>query len=507
MIRHLPPLVSALLACSPAPRAQEPNVLPMQRAYHAGIYSGEIDAGGALRLYGGLGEMSTTLAGGFSGTLDEYETDATGTTFAAAQPFGGDYTVRGDGLALLDLNPANPGTELQPIWITPDGAVMHGVTSMAGTTAATLVLVAKGTGLSDATLSGTYRFVSQRVRFSGSDWNVEQDFGTATFDGAGNGTAAITNATWTNAGPSTSTMSGALSYVVQPDGALSIAGDQGAVLSDGEMFFLLQADLGGRVGMVFGVRVGTSYDFRDLTGRHSFLAHSFELDTTPNTPHTQTVFAEIGLTGTTANGGTWARAGVVVDNRATGGITLNPAAAFGSGTLGSTGRLQLTPGGYDLRVSDGARFFIGNRGTTTNTATHVFGARMCRPAAPIGTGTAGTGGRVPRLGMRTFPVLGNAGFAYAIENALPGSVAVVPIATAPSPGLPAFGGQVFVDPASVGYTPAVVLDAAGRGLTALPIPNNPALVSVGLWAQALVLDPLATGDIALSAGYGLTICR
>lgn len=502
--------------------AQEPNVLPLAKTYHVGMYTSEIEIpSGTLRLFGGIGSMTLTPGGIFSGSLDAYETDLLAGTIAKPNdPFSGEYSVRGSGICMLDLDPLNPGTDLGPTWITSDGSVLHAVTSIADNNAASLIAIEVGSGLSNATLAGNYRLVGQRVKFdasTSSGWRVDHEFGTATFDGFGSGAVSGTKVSYTGFGGTANPLSGPFTYTVANDGALTIGSSTGGCSADGELLFLITAEPTGEVGVLMGVRVGSSYDLQNLVGRHSFTGHRYELGaSSASLPRTTTIFGELSTAASSATNGTWNLEATAVATFPV-GQAVGPWVGSGAVLLGGVGlavnELTMSEPGrtWSLWSSQSGRFFVGREPGPH--AHQLFGSRQCPASIPAGSGTAGAGGAVPRLGMRTYPQLGNTSFAFAIEGGVGGALCAIPIATAGGPGLPAFGGTILIDPTTIGTTAVVVLGGtpgavgAGSGLAPLPIPNTLSLIGFELWAQALVFDAAATGDVALSNAYQAVVCR
>lgn len=507
-------MASSLTIASPA---QEPNVLPLAATFHVGNYSTEIEPlTGTLRLYGGFGSMVMSPTGTFAGNLAAFETDPVqGTVAIPSDPFGGTYSVRGDGICVLDLDVANPGTDLAPLWITPEGSVMHGVTSAAEPNAASVIAIEAGSGLSNATLQGTYQIVAQRIEFAsgaGGGWEIQHQYGTAVLDGMGAGTFTGFEYVDSGAGGAPVPVSAAFPYAVASDGALSIGGDSGACSADGELLFLMTAQASGRVGLLLGVRTGSGYDLQDLAGRYGFTTHGYELGAPSATlPRSRTLFGDLELAATSPVAGSWNFAGTEVETFPSG---QNVASWSGSGaaTLTAGGELSLANGGssWQLSVSASGRFVVGREpGAQLDM---VFGSRQCARSQPVGAGTSGAGGVVPSLGMRTFPGLGNASFAFAVEDGVGGALCATLVATASGPGLPVFGGTLVLDPNAIGLTIPFVMGGTpgaageGSGLAAFAVPGDPSLAGFELWAQALVFDAAALGGVALSNGYRAVLC-
>ena len=107
-------------------------------------------------------------------------------------------------------------------------------------------------------------------------------------------------------------------------------------------------------------------------------------------------------------------------------------------------------------------------------------------AEPFGTGCPGTGNLVPAIGGVGVPVLGNAAFALQVSKARPSSAAVL-IVDAARGGVVLPGGCTLYVPGFLA-TVAVPTDPSGVGTLPFGIPNDRALVGVGLFSQWAVLD-------------------
>jgi hypothetical protein len=129
----------------------------------------------------------------------------------------------------------------------------------------------------------------------------------------------------------------------------------------------------------------------------------------------------------------------------------------------------------------------------------------CPFPALYGAGSAGTGGLVPQLstiGGTARP--GNLDFAYQLDQALPGSVAILALGFAPT-SLPLFGGTLLVDPLS-GPLYVFASTAAGSTPIALPVPIQGNWQGISIYAQAAVIDAGVASGLALSNGVSFTIC-
>ncbi len=491
-----------------------PSVLDLQRSYHVGVYSATIAApGGAVALLAQFGSLDLHLGGAISGAFDTWEVTPSGTVFTPNDPFAGTYFVRPDGQAVFDLDPANPGTKLIDLWIAPDGSLLHTARADADPEALAVLAVAKSSGKSVASLNGSFAYAGQHLHLVGAALETTAMWGVITFDGVGGFTAAGMEMVATAAGSTTTPHTDVGNYTVAPDGAVTIDSDRGGMSDDGQMLFAGYAGTtGSEVGLAIAVRIGPSYDFHDLAGRYGLHAAGYTLGAGPALPRSTTQLAELTFAATSSSAGTWNGNGVLAEANPL-GQTLNPWTPGGTATLGSSGALQLTSGASTLAldVSANGRYLIGRAlGNATNL---LFAMRQCAVAAAYGTGTAGAGGRVPVLGMQTFPVLGNGNWALVLGNGLGGGIGLIPIALAPLPGVPVLGGLLWVDPATIGIIPLVLLGGAvgvpgaGQGQTPLALPSTPSLAGIPLFAQGLILDTAAPGGFAMSNGFRAELSR
>jgi len=129
----------------------------------------------------------------------------------------------------------------------------------------------------------------------------------------------------------------------------------------------------------------------------------------------------------------------------------------------------------------------------------------CPFPVSYGKGSPGTLGLVPQLtAPGGAPRLGNLTFGFQLDQGAAGSVAVLAIGFAPA-SLPLFGGTLLVDPLS---NLLFVFSPTGSGSTpiALPGPIQGNFDGITIFAQAVVVDAVASGGLALSNGVTFTIC-
>ena len=114
--------------------------------------------------------------------------------------------------------------------------------------------------------------------------------------------------------------------------------------------------------------------------------------------------------------------------------------------------------------------------------------------------------------MLTFPTVGNPAWGIQIDDCLGGGIAVIAIGFASLPGIPVFGGPIWIDPTGaviaallLSGTPGQPGDGAGEILVGLP--NVPSLAGTELFAQGIVIDAGGPEGFALTSGFRATVCR
>jgi ELWxxDGT repeat protein len=135
----------------------------------------------------------------------------------------------------------------------------------------------------------------------------------------------------------------------------------------------------------------------------------------------------------------------------------------------------------------------------------ALGAMAAAP--PWGTGCRGTGGLVPRIeGVGGAPVPGNASFGVEVQNALPLASAWLVLGFSPVE-LPLGGGcSLYVNLAPIALLFPRVTSGAGVATVALPVPLDPLLIGVQLFAQWAIADPAGGfSGLALTGGLKVVI--
>jgi YVTN family beta-propeller protein len=119
-----------------------------------------------------------------------------------------------------------------------------------------------------------------------------------------------------------------------------------------------------------------------------------------------------------------------------------------------------------------------------------------------GIGTAGCNGDVVLLG-NSEPRVANAGFALVADHGPVNGGGLLALGLAPA-SLPVAGVTLLVD-LSVGFFTFVPTDGLGVASYRLPIPANPALAGLPLYAQVAFVDACAPGGLSSSRGLSLSL--
>jgi ice-binding like protein len=136
-------------------------------------------------------------------------------------------------------------------------------------------------------------------------------------------------------------------------------------------------------------------------------------------------------------------------------------------------------------------------------------------AVPYGTSTPGCAGPLA-IGVNSMPQVGNASFAITCDNAPPnlsagpGGVLALSNAALATPVSMA-GADVWVDGAQTAHFPVIAgSNAAGATVIPIPIPNDPALAGLQVFAQFFWVGPsspppCAPGGISASNALAITV--
>jgi cytochrome c peroxidase len=120
-----------------------------------------------------------------------------------------------------------------------------------------------------------------------------------------------------------------------------------------------------------------------------------------------------------------------------------------------------------------------------------------------GSGTPGAGGNIPQVSAIEPPLVGNTNFTVGVSNALGNAPAVLVISSTDpgtGPAIPATGSLARV---SVNLSGSGA--GQGFGSVSLLIPDNPALIGSTFFGRWFVSDPNATGGVAVTPAFKMTI--
>lgn len=126
----------------------------------------------------------------------------------------------------------------------------------------------------------------------------------------------------------------------------------------------------------------------------------------------------------------------------------------------------------------------------------------------IGTGSPGSGANTPTMLGDTPPALGNTDFRIGVSNALGGSGAFLFLSLGAASGT--VGGIPYeIDPAKLFAIFPVVISGSGPGngvaTFPIPLPKNPALANLTVYAQWFIGDSSAIGGFAASPAATFTL--
>lgn len=162
----------------------------------------------------------------------------------------------------------------------------------------------------------------------------------------------------------------------------------------------------------------------------------------------------------------------------------------------------LHPGDLD---ADGDTDFV-----IIESASYLSGIHIVENRAHYGTGCAGGAGTP--MATITNPTLGAPAFSVGLTNAAPSSLAVLLLSINPTNTSPC-GLQVDIAPNALilvnGQLIAGLTSATGSGLWSTPLPNQPLLAGIVVYAQWAILDPVGSFafggvNLALSEGRAVT---
>lgn len=491
------------------------SVLDLQKDYHVGMYSGSISIpSGALNTFAGIGDLSLTGSGGMTFTIDTTEITPTSSSQTTSTSYSGSYTVLPSS-ELIFLETGNPN-EVR-FWIDAEGTVMTSTRTLTNDTEAlNIIALEKGAGMSNASMVGDYYFVSQTYTYENGTWEASTEWGLFNFDGLGFATISGDRLYATPAGSSVTPFSGTSSYSVSSDGTLQLDGEPGAVSADGELAFQVLADTNSEeIGWTIAVKIGSSYNHNDVVGRYGSTGHSIGVinpSNSPNRPRTTSGYGEVFLDATSSTAGTMQWDVLTIDGTGQ-AVSGGTGQWSGTTTLGNQGILTYLDGSIqnEFAASSSGRYIVG-RFNESNPDMSIS-IRVCPESRAYGVGTAGTGNETPELGMKTFPTIGNANWALTVEGGVGSGIGVVALAAGDAPGLAALGGQIWIDPLTVGFSGLLVLGGApgsaagGAGTVSVPLPNNPSIAGFRLFGQAVIIDAGGPQGFSMSKGFEAVVCQ
>lgn len=191
-----------------------------------------------------LGERGTIIfnaAGTFTINLTEHRACASGGIDIVTESGNGTYDCALDGTLLLDFAPATPGVEVVPFQMTWDRDILVMQDTDIGEPI-TLIAIRHGAGMTNADLNGAYALGGFGQEQVPGGVNSIVDFGTATFDGAGNFSATTSYREFGPGGMSTGSGSDSGSYSVLANGQIDLGGSGpvGMISPDGSVGFVAE---------------------------------------------------------------------------------------------------------------------------------------------------------------------------------------------------------------------------------------------------------------------------
>ena len=191
-----------------------------------------------------LGERGTVAfspAGTFTIDSTEHRACAAGGVDLVTDSRSGTYDCSLDGTLLLDFAPATPGSEVVPFQMTWERDIFVMQDTGFGEPI-TLIGIRHGDGMSNADLDGAYALAAFSQEQVSGGVRSQVDWGTASFDGAGNFSATNSNREFGPAGQFTGSGGDSGSYSVLADGQIDIGGSGpvGMISADGSVAFVAE---------------------------------------------------------------------------------------------------------------------------------------------------------------------------------------------------------------------------------------------------------------------------
>ena len=496
------------------------GVLPLDGRYRVGslytdFQSNCAAAGSTPELGSTRGEVTFGIDGRFTFTGASHEVCPNGQASTAPDVGAGRYFVGEDGRLTIDDAGATPGLDTFTLFLRSDAAVAVSARKVCDETAEVLVLVALSSGMSNSSLAGTYR--TARLRLSNANPHVTRgEVARAVFSAAGTYTESGTRRDVSPGGAVTSApYTGNGTFQVAVDGALTAnTSGWGAVAPDAEVFFWV-VHAGSEVELTVGVREGSAYASRLVQGAWGTcrLDHDFgSAAARPGVIATEYGTATLAPSG----GGSLAWDYERIETRQFGVRDCNDVTAPGAWSLAGSGQLSLTPTSdvpLDLAVSSDGTCAVGVSARPGSVGLCVALAR-CEWPRRFGRPTAGTARLAPSLfSLGGFPHVGNRSFAMLVAGGLGGAPGAVLTSLGDTPGLPLFGGTVWIDPTRLALQFPIALSGppavpgVGAAGVFLPLPTTPSAAGLRLVSQAFLIDGGAPAGIAMTPGLDVIVSR
>ena len=492
----------------PSPKASSPSKATTASPSRGGSLESLCLPAETLNLTSELGSVTFDGSGGFTLSSDITTVCSNGAVDVENNVEDGLFTLFEDGRLLLDFNPSSPGVDVAELRLSFDHEVF--VLGDNPDEPALVIGLRRRTDLSNTDLSGEYATARLARRWFGAGLETFSDFGDFVAAGAGvwaeNGTKKILTASSASLSPYATNGT----YSVAADGQLTIdgVGPVGQVGAGGSIAFTSQV-------------TGTQTTLAVHARKPSVLAnHPVDGEWWLSSGWAEPSISELG--GSTASldvdgsAGTFAILGleVFVDPLFAGSSPLAVTGTFASALDGSllavgTGSSVSIDGWISEREDFG---ILVNRDDPAFTETFLLLGSCAQPVT-YATGTPGTGGIVPEIvGNGSFPKVGSSTFGFQILSGVGAGAAFLAHATAPFPGLAAFGGMVWVDPTKVIQLDPFVLSGApgsagtGSAVDIVTLPSDPSSAGIDLYSQCLIADPGISGGFSMTSGIAWRIC-
>ncbi len=515
------PIACAVLATSSlcAQWQRTPSVLDLDKTYHHGELITRVpltSSGQPTEVRASRGTATLLPDHTFTYTSTLQRVFSTGATSLGPDNYAGEYQVTPRGRLNLDLDLANPRTDVFELNIDPQGTMMVGTRFDASDESRASIWLETSTGQSNAALNGSYRLIENLFTVDASGLTTISVDSTIVFDGAGNFTATGTEELIDPNGVSTTSAAGGSgTYSISADGTLTVGPEAiGAVSANGEVFFIATYEAGStEVGLMIGVEESAVSDLAEIDDLFSLVAHEIESSTDPGSPYVFTLDGGSYFVASSTNSGLYSAFGEEFDHDRNsspqgGNVIFHGTTALNAGTVqlfetdGAVTELILEP-----QFTPSRDFYIAME--QDGCAMLVFGTRRFHAAELYGPATPGTAGLDPEIGMREFPIAGTANFGLRIANARGGAPAAMVLALTELT-FPLFGGTILFNPASLLISPPVTLGGAvgapgaGAGTLPLSLPANTTLVGTTFFCQGLIIDSGAPSGQSFAMTQGLT---